>query len=236
MLSTTRAEPKTTMKQTPARPSARREDLTARLIGRFGDLLAGGKLAAGMKLPPERELSKIFGVSRNSLRQALKVLQVMGLVNQRTGYGTYLSAEPAEILREPMRFLLLVDPVSSAELLEMRLMMEPEQAGDDLKRLMEADVDFHRTVYRAAGNRMSETIFCVIHHALIGSIIRTSRLATAGFVASLHRPIYKAIFARNAQQAREAMLRHLHEAQKVIQYAAPAQTADGPPKFRPIER
>src|SRR5207247_1971911 len=148
----------------PERPSTK-GDLTTKLIARFGELLAEGALSRGARMPPERELAKMFGVSRNSLRQALKVLQVMGLVQQRTGYGTYLSLEPSQILREPMRFLLLVDPVSHAELLEVRLIMEPElaakaaeratladllemqaclermeQAGEDREKLIEADI------------------------------------------------------------------------------------------------
>lgn len=238
-----------------------KEDLTAKLIARFGDLLAAGTLSRGTKLPPERELSKMFGVSRNSLRQALKVLQVMGLVEQRTGYGTYLSLEPSQILREPMRFLLLVDPVSHAELLEMRLIVEPElaakaaeratladllemeaclermeQAGDDTEKLIEADVAFHRTVFRAAGNHLSETMFSMIHHSLMSSIMRTSRMAKAGYVANIHRPIYRAVFERNAQNARAAMLQHLIEAQKVIIDAATAQQSAQDSKFRRIDR
>jgi len=238
-----------------------KEDLTAKLIARFGDLLAEGTLSRGTKLPPERELANMFGVSRNSLRQALKVLQVMGLIQQRTGYGTYLSLEPSHILREPMRFLLLVDPVSPAELLEVRLIMEPElaakaaeratladllemetclvrmeQAGEDREKLIDADVDFHRTIFRAAGNRLTETMFTVIHKSLMSSIMRTSRMAKAGYVANLHRPVYRAVFERDSSKARMAMVQHLLEAQKVIANAASAQHAGHNSKFAPITR
>jgi GntR family transcriptional repressor for pyruvate dehydrogenase complex len=238
-----------------------KEHLTTRLVARFGDLLADGTLSRGTKLPPERELSKLFGVSRNSLRQALKVLQVMGLVQQRTGYGTYLSLEPSQILREPMRFLLLVDPVSHAELLEMRFMMEPqlaakaaeratlahlmemeaciermEQSGQDTAKLIEADVAFHRTVFRAAGNRLGETIYCVIHDSLMSNIMRTTGMANASYVANLHRPIYRAVFERNPEQARTAMFQHLMDAQKVIADAASSAPSGLGSKFRAISR
>lgn len=238
-----------------------KEDITTKLIALFGDLLANGTLSRGTRLPPERELAKMFGVSRNSLRQALKVLQVMGLLQQRTGYGTYLSLEPEQILREPIRFLLLVDPVSHAELLEMRMMMEPElaakaaeratlnhllemdsyidameQAGEDTARLIEADVAFHRTIFRAAGNRLSETIYCVIQSSLMSNIMRTTSVAKAGYVANLHRPIYRAIFERDAQRARTAMMQHLAEAQKALVDAAVSQTSGRDSKFSRIRK
>lgn len=258
---------KSTQASRNARQSAKRdrqapkEDLTTKLITRFGDLLAKGTLARGTKLPPERELAKLFGVSRNSLRQALKVLQVMGLVQQRTGYGTYFSLEPSQILREPMRFLLLVDPVSHAELLEVRLIMEPElaakaaeratladllemqtclermeQSGEDQEKLIDADIDFHRTVFRAAGNRLTETMFSVIHKTLMSSIMRTSRMAKAAYVANLHRPIYRAVFERDPANARIAMVHHLMDAQKVIAEASSVQHADRDSQFVPITR
>lgn len=240
---------------------APKEDLTAKLIARFGDLIAKGTLARGTKLPPERELSKLFGVSRNSLRQALKVLQVMGLVRQRTGYGTYFSLEPSQILQEPMRFLLLVDPVSHAELLEVRLIMEPElaakaaeratladllemqkclermeQSGEDREKLIEADIDFHRVIFRSASNRLTETMFSVIHKTLMSSIMRTSSLAKPAYVANLHQPIYRAVFERDPASARQAMVNHLLDAQRVIASTAEERHSERDSKFVPITR
>jgi GntR family transcriptional repressor for pyruvate dehydrogenase complex len=250
-----RAEPKPVSSARATRV-APKEDLTTKLIARFGDLLAEGVLARGAKLPPERELAKMFGVSRNSLRQALKVLQVMGLVQQRSGHGTSLNVDTPQILREPMRFLLLVDPVSHVELLEVRMIMEPElaakaaeratladlhemdsslermeKAGDDKEKLIEADIDFHRAIYRAAGNRLCETMFSVIHKSLMSSIIRTSSTAKAGYVANLHRAVYRAVFERDPSKARVAMVHHLLEAQKVIAEAASAPVAGNHLRF-----
>ena len=65
-------------------------------------------LHPGSKLPPERELAKQFGVNRASIRQALKALDVMGIVHQRVGDGTYLTNDASTTLRAPLDFLILV--------------------------------------------------------------------------------------------------------------------------------
>ena len=64
------------------------ENLTGKLLDRFKELLAAGDIVPGERLPAERELAVRFGVSRSSLRQALKVLENMGILSQRVGQGT----------------------------------------------------------------------------------------------------------------------------------------------------
>ena len=72
-------------------------------------MIAQGDLHPGAKLPPERDLAKRFGVNRASVRQALKALEVMGVVRQRVGDGTYLTEDALSTLSAPLDFLLLVD-------------------------------------------------------------------------------------------------------------------------------
>lgn len=60
-----------------------KEDVTHLLILRFQQLLSDGVLSPGTKLPSERELAANFGVARSSLRQALKVLEIMGVITQK---------------------------------------------------------------------------------------------------------------------------------------------------------
>lgn len=64
-----------------------KDDITNRLIERLKDLIARRVLVPGSKLPPERELAPAFGVSRSSLRHALKALEIMGVLTQRVGDG-----------------------------------------------------------------------------------------------------------------------------------------------------
>ena len=68
-----------------------KDDITYWLVLRFQQLLSDGVLKPGTRLPSERELAGKFGVARSSLRQALKVLEVMGVITQRVGDGSYLN-------------------------------------------------------------------------------------------------------------------------------------------------
>src|SRR5215469_3998846 len=97
-----------------------RDDVTHLLILRFQQLLSEGHLAPGTKLPPERELAVRFGIARSSLRPALKVLELMGVITQKVGDGSYLNKDASSVLALPMEFLFLLDDTSLQELTEMR--------------------------------------------------------------------------------------------------------------------
>src|SRR5438309_4529166 len=89
-----------------------KEDITNLLILRFQKLMREGVLTPGSLLPSERELAVTFGVARSSLRQAMKVLETMGVVTQKVGDGTYLSKDGTYVLSVPMQFLFLLDDIS----------------------------------------------------------------------------------------------------------------------------
>src|SRR5215470_2253663 len=116
-----------------------KEDVTGTLIGVFKRLISEGSLAPGHRLPSERELAERFEVSRSSLRQALKVLEIMGVISQRVGDGTYLNAAAPTLLGEPMAFLILLDGISAHELMEARIIVEPELAARAASRATEED-------------------------------------------------------------------------------------------------
>src|SRR5215468_2487799 len=168
-----------------------KEDVTGTLIGVFKRLISEGSLAPGHRLPAERELAEMFGVSRSSLRQALKVLEIMGVIAQRVGDGTYLNTAAPSILAEPMEFLILLDGISFHELMEARLIVEPELAAraaaratpeeiaelrrilvdmeeqrQDHKRFTENDLLFPQTIFRIGGNRVCTLIFPGVHQPL----------------------------------------------------------------------
>ena len=113
--------------------------VTAKLIRSIKRLISTGAIVPGAKFPPERELAKEFGVNRASLRQALKVLEIMGVLTQRVGDGTYLSASAETILKEPLDFLILLDDLSHHELMETRMTVEPELAARAAERATTED-------------------------------------------------------------------------------------------------
>src|SRR5258708_14040757 len=214
--------------------------VTAMLIAKFKQLISRGTIAPGSKFPPERELAKEFGVNRASLRQALKVLEIMGVLTQRVGDGTYLSASAETILKEPLDFLILLDDLSHHELFETRLIVEPELAAraaeratvEDLAGLrqaimamersrtnqarLEADVAFHECVFRASGNRICHLLFKVIHRSVLTSMGHLSRRVTVDRPLSFHKKIYAAIRDLNAQAPRSAMQEHIVDAQALL--------------------
>src|SRR5436189_4590698 len=81
-----------------------RSGITELVVQRIKELLQQGELKAGSRLPPERELAEMLGISRPSLRTALKALSVMGIIRAKPGAGTYIADSSPEIFSEPMEF------------------------------------------------------------------------------------------------------------------------------------
>jgi GntR family transcriptional regulator, transcriptional repressor for pyruvate dehydrogenase complex len=209
--------------------------LTARILEKIKRLIATGAVAPGGKFPPERELAKEFGVNRASLRQALKVLEIMGVLTQRVGDGTYLSASAEMTLKEPLDFLVLLDDLSHHELFETRMIVEPELAAraaqrataEDLIGLrkailamehcrtneerLDADVAFHECIFRASGNRICHLVFRVIHRNLLTSMSHLSRRVPLDRPLTFHKRIYEAIQNRDPEEARRQMLDHISD-------------------------
>lgn len=218
-----------------------KEDVTHLLILRFQQLLSDGVLSPGTKLPSERELAASFGVARSSLRQALKVLEIMGVITQKVGDGSYLNKDASSVLAVPMEFLFLLDDTSLQELTEMRLMMEPslaakaaeranaddiallrqsiadlEQSKHDRVRLVASDLLFHRAIFQASGNRLTERLFHVIHRAMLNMIMVTSQLVDLEHTLHFHQPILTAIEQRNPEMAFRLMTDHLTDAGNLL--------------------
>ena len=218
-----------------------KEDVTHLLILRFQQMLSEGVLAPGTKLPPERELAAYFNVARSSLRQALKVLEVMGVITQKVGDGSYLNPDASSVLAVPMEFLFLLDDTTVEELSELRFIMEPALAakaaeransaditllrqsvkdlesshGDRLK-LVASDLLFHRAIFQASGNRLTGRLFYTIHRAMLHMIMMTSQLVDLEHTAAFHKPILAAIEQRNSELAASLMTAHLVDASALL--------------------
>jgi GntR family transcriptional regulator, transcriptional repressor for pyruvate dehydrogenase complex len=222
-------------------PVTSKPDVTARLIGVFKQLISEGALTPGARLPAERELALMLGVARSSLRQALKVLEVIGVISQRVGDGTYLNDTASTVLREPLEFLMLLDGITPQEVMEARLIVEPELAaraaaratavdiaaiGDHLTamqehegnrpQVVEADLLFHQSVFRAAGNRLCTLMFTVVHRSMRDLMETTSQLVGPQHTINLHKRIYSAIRRREPETARLRMTEHLQDAHSLL--------------------
>ena len=221
--------------------SDNKDDLTHLLILRFQQMLGDGVLTPGTKLPSERELAAHFKVARSSLRQALKVLEILGVITQKVGDGSYLNRDASSVLAVPMKFLFLLDDTTIEELAELRLIMEPALAakaadransadiarlrqsiadmenskGDRLK-LVASDLQFHRAIFQASGNRLTGRIFHTIHRAMLHMITVTSQMVDLEHTAAFHKPILDAIEKRNPLLASRLMTEHLEDASNLV--------------------
>ena len=230
-------------------PVVSKDDVTGRLIGVFKNLISEGILTPGGRLPAERDLAETFGVSRSSLRQALKVLEIMGVISQRVGDGTYLNAGAPSILSESMEFLILLDGISFHELMEARLIVEPELAAraairataediadlstvhagmerskKDSSRFIEADLLLHQTLFRISGNRVCSMMFTVVHQSVHKLMALTASLVDPEHTLMLHRRIITAIRKGDADEARRRMAEHLQDATALLAKTAAKQT------------
>jgi GntR family transcriptional repressor for pyruvate dehydrogenase complex len=245
----------------PSPPQDRKSggDLTARLIASFKQLIADGVLSPGSRLPPERQLAARFGVSRTSLRQALKVLEIMGILTQRVGDGTYFNTALPTALSEPIDFLCLLGSISREELFDLRLLVEPTLAARaaerataaDLQALhaslktmranrghplhfLEHDVAFHDLIFRIAGNRACGLLFTVIHRALLTTFLGMPLQSntTMGF----HRSIVEAIEQRKPRETYQRMEAHLLSSRSVLRENRERQKTVTPSELKPIPK
>lgn len=229
---------KTNKRQLNAREGSR--DITEELVNSFKKLIADGVFRPGCKLPPERDLARRFGVNRSSLRQALKVLQIIGALSQRVGDGTYLNKDVTEILNEPLTFLRLIGDVTDDELFEARLIVETELAGRAAERAttadlaamrraitdmelshneqerLDADLAFHEAIFEASGNRVCKLIFRVIARQVLASMGRIAPRMQIAQPLAFHKAVYDAIGRRDTAEAKARMAEHLSRSWKTL--------------------
>jgi len=112
------------------------------VVDQIREAIRQGRLKLGDKLPPERELQKIFGVSRPSIREALRVLEGNGLIEVRTGVagGAYVMDDTIREAAKVLTFLLQMEKVSLGELAEFRERLEGGTAYWAALRATEEDI------------------------------------------------------------------------------------------------
>lgn len=151
--------------------------LTDDAIGKIKDMLMRGELKPGDRLPPEKELSERLGLSRSSLRESVKALELIRVLDVRRGDGTYVTSLDAKLLNEAVAFVAdLHQDRSVLEIFEVRRILEPATAAlaagkitaeditelrsamdgitesTDVEELVAHDLEFHSIISRAAGN------------------------------------------------------------------------------------
>lgn len=219
------------LRQTRKQTSVTRQTTSALL-----EMLRSGDFKVGDKLPTEVELTRILGVGRSAVREAMRELVVMNLVEIRRGNGTYVRSLRSELLVNPNSFGEAANDVILEELLEVRQIFERETAAlaaeratesdiqrlqEDVRRLREAvssgyqppeDYGFHIDVVYAAHN----SALVRVSEAIISFHARTSFPPSARDVEE-HQQIFEAIRDRNPEKARQAMDLHLSAERKQLE-------------------
>jgi len=218
--------------------------LTDQAIMKIKDLIVAGEFAPGERLPKESELAERLGLSRNSLREAVRALSLVGVLEPRQGDGTYVTSLEPELLLAGTSFVSdLLNGPTLRELHEVRRILEPaatalatqrlderdfEAIEDSLDRMdtadtiqafIDADVDFHRVIVSACGNA---TLASLIQN-LSGGTLRARvwrAIHERDAVEStrrLHHDIYRALRQRDADLAAAADLVHLAAGERWLQ-------------------
>ena len=208
--------------------TARRVSVTRQVLDALYGYLRSGQYRPGDRLPSEWQLVSSLGVGRSAVREAVRELVTLDLVEIRPGVGTFVKQIRPDLLLRSDSFGETVDAAVRRELLEVRLIVEPAaavlaagRASDfelsrlrhDVDRLREAvrtgfrppeDLGFHLDVVRATHNPS----LARVAGAIVSFYDRDTVLPTDADVAD-HTAIYEAIGNRDPIGAREAMLEHL---------------------------
>ncbi len=222
--------------------AVRKTRVCEEVAGQIERLIADGRLKPGDRLPPERELVEMFDVSRSSVREAIRTLQLMGLVEPRQGDGTVVCDLSPASLASPLASMLVRKRTLLAELLEVRKIIEPPLAARaatraspeevaHLERILERqkekmlrgemtideDSEFHDALAAAARNSVVLKVLDVLMDLLRES--RQRSLQVEGRLQKSfagHRRIVNAIKRRDAAAAQAAMSRHLEEIEEIV--------------------
>jgi GntR family transcriptional repressor for pyruvate dehydrogenase complex len=217
----------------PSQPIARKktyELVAERLVADIG----ARRLKPGDVLPPERELTRSYGVGRSSVREALRMLESQGLIRAREG-GTFAVAQFRNPLNSSLSLLLTLDAADLEELFEIRRILEGEFAAlaalrrsdedlarmeaameemaaniDSEERYIAADVSFHLTLAEATRNRWALHLMHAIRELLLkalGSIYHVPGSPQRSL--EQHRAIFEAVSARRPHDARTRMAEHI---------------------------
>lgn len=207
--------------------------------------LLSGQVTPGNRIPSERKLTEILGVGRSTVREAIKSLGLLGLVEVRQGDGTYLKHPDSNFLPQVIEWGLLVGEPGLRDLIEARSQIEcvlaglaaeratdddvrelqallerMEAAGDDVAAYVEADISLHLRLAEASGNRVLSDLVNRIRSLL--QVWASRVLEHAGETASslrMHEPIVAAVAARDPDAARAAMAAHMERAARRLHEA-----------------
>ncbi len=212
------------------------------IVSKIKVLIEDGRLKSGDQLPPERELSEVFKVSRSSLREALRALESEGCLEIRQGDGTYVALKPIEQIVRPLATAILTEKDTQFELFEIRKIIEPQLASlaaerateEDFSRLeeildvqaeevrqggaaLDIDKEFHYTLARATRNKLILRVMDTLMDSVSESRDRSLQVEGRPEKSlSFHRVVFNALKARDRELAANTMREHLEDIESIL--------------------
>jgi GntR family transcriptional repressor for pyruvate dehydrogenase complex len=135
-----------------------RGSLVTFVVQRIKEALLNGEINPGDFLPPEAELAKNLNVGKSSVREALKMLQALGVIEVRRGQGTAICKEPGEEAINPLIFQLLMEQRRIQDLIDLRMIFEPGITVLAMKRATEAEIEAIRETVERLQNSIEEGV------------------------------------------------------------------------------
>jgi GntR family transcriptional regulator, transcriptional repressor for pyruvate dehydrogenase complex len=213
-----------------------RHTYVAEAIRTIKDMILDGRLAPGQRLPPERSLSAALGVSRPTVREAIRSLQAMNILESRHGAGTFVASLSVEELLRPLQFVLALAEGGLDHLFEVRLLLEPGAAAlaaeraseeqiaglcdcatraeaeaiEDADAMLRLDTELHERIVEASGNPLLQHLWAAT--SALGAESRSFTVRIPGVrpqTITEHHAIVDAIAAHDAERAHAAMAAHI---------------------------
>lgn len=220
----------------------RKTRVSEEVIGQVRDLITSGRLKIGDRLPAERELAKTLQVGRSTVREAIRALESLGILQARSGEGTFLVSNPDEQKSAPITANAFQSWDNQRKLFEVRMVIEPDLAALAARRAsfeqivkmreileeqeasvkrgaidIKADTAFHFLLAEAAGNeillRMMDSVMNLLHETREASLRTTGRAVSS---LKQHKAIVRAIEARDPLTAERRMRDHIRGMEKLV--------------------
>lgn len=208
------------------------------IIDQIKQNIANGQLSKGDRLPSERQMEQIFGVSRTTIREAIKSLELMGLVECIQGDGNYIAKSMDNSLTQPLSLMFLLEHGTLAQVQQLRSAMELSTAKAAAKviqpqqlqklesictemeqnlpesELAQIDKRFHYEIAQIAGNPLIIVLLNAIESLIVEEIVdvRESMLQQPGSldrIKSQHRDILNALKSGDPEASANAMTAHM---------------------------
>jgi DNA-binding FadR family transcriptional regulator len=236
--------------------NVKKVNLSEIIADKLEEMILGDTKLCGEKLPSEQELATRFAVSRNIIREALKLLKERGLVTSRTGDGSYISKPEPQALTTMISRMLVMNNINAEDIYEMRVMLEcnacllaarsateaelnsltainreMEEKQRDLEARVDLDLKFHARIAEISGNALLSIFVKSMTH-LRKATIRQAIQSEGGSQDGIdyHDRVIAALRSREAKQAEQLMREHLTESMRRHQVFETAENRQKPPR------